>query len=90
MSVEPTLLPLTDEHLRLRSATTDSDARLDIDASGFYGCRFEQALFDVRFSAPSPARTTAASPQFTGARNKRSDESMVSVCVKLNMLHSCL
>ena len=42
------------------------------------------------FSASSPARTTAACPLFTGARNRRSDESMVSVCVKLSMLHSCL
>ena len=52
VSVEPTLLPLTGEHLRLRSATTDSDARLDIAASGFYGGRFEQALFDVRVFSP--------------------------------------
>ena len=52
VSVEATLLPLTGEHLRLRSATTDSDARLDIAASGFYGGRFEQALFDVRVFSP--------------------------------------
>ena len=30
VSVEPTLLPLTGEHLRVRSATTNSDARLDM------------------------------------------------------------
>ena len=52
VSVEPTLLPLTGEHLRLRNATTDSDARLDIAASGFYGGRFEQALFDVWVFSP--------------------------------------
>ena len=40
--------------------------------------------------ALSPVQTTAASPQFTGTRSKKSIESMVSVCAKLSMPHSCL
>ena len=62
VSVEPTLLPLTGEHLRLRSATTDSDARLDIAASGFYGGRFEQALFDVRVFSPFASSNHSSLP----------------------------
>ena len=68
----------------------------DFGRYGNYGiegdnaCKYRRHSLTFGFSAPSPARTTAASPQFTVARNKRSDESMVSVCMKLNMLHSCL
>ena len=41
VTVEPSLVPVTGEQFELRSASTDSEARLDIAASGFFGGRFE-------------------------------------------------
>ena len=48
VGVEPRLLPLSGEALPLRSANTDDQARLDIEAYGFWGSHHERALFDVR------------------------------------------
>ena len=57
VNVEPFLFsPVTGEELEFRSASTDSEARLDIAASGFLGCRFEQAFFDVRVFSPFARR----------------------------------
>ena len=54
MTVEPSLVPVTGEQFELRSASrADSEARLDIAASGFFfffcggGGRFERAFIDV-------------------------------------------
>ena len=52
VTVEPSLVPVTGEQFELRSASTDSEARLDIAASGFFGGRFERAFFDVRIFSP--------------------------------------
>ena len=53
VTVEPSLVPVTGEQFGLRSASTaDSEARLDIAASGFFGGRFERAFFDVRVFSP--------------------------------------
>ena len=52
VTVEPSLVPVTGEQFELRSASTESEARLDIAASGFFGGRFERAFFDVRVFSP--------------------------------------
>ena len=50
--IEPTLQPVTGEHLSGASAIRDDGARLDIAASGFWGGRHERAFFDVRIFNP--------------------------------------
>ena len=50
--VEPTLLPLTGEHMIYRSANTEDGARLDVRARGFWGTCHEVAYFDVRVFNP--------------------------------------
>ena len=47
VQVEPHLQPLDNEVMNLRSATTSSNARLDVKAGGFWSRR-ETAFFDVR------------------------------------------
>ena len=49
---EPLLQPLTGESLRLRSASTEDNARLDVSAEGFWGHRFQRVFFDVRVFCP--------------------------------------
>ena len=63
VGVEPRLLPLSGEALPLRSANTDDQARLDIEAYGFWGSHHERAyaLFDVRVFNPF-ARSYGTSP----------------------------
>ena len=46
---EPRLQPLSDERLDHATASTEYNARADIQAGGFWGSsQFETALFDVR------------------------------------------
>ena len=61
VGVEPRLLPLSGEALPLRSANTDDQARLDIEAYGFWGSHHERALFDVRVFNPF-SRSYVTSP----------------------------
>ena len=49
---EPLLQPLTGESLRLRTASTDDGARLDLSADGFWGHRYKRVFFDVRIFCP--------------------------------------
>ena len=50
---EPRLQPLSDERLDHATASTEDNARADIQAGGFWGSsRFETALFDVRVFNP--------------------------------------
>ena len=49
VQVEPHLQPLDNEVMNLKSATTSSDARLDVKAGGFWS-RGVTAFFDVRVS----------------------------------------
>ena len=70
VSIEPTLLPsrelmaptdqpLTGETLSLLSANGDTNARLDVAASGIWGGRFERTFFDVRvFNPYAPSNQT--------------------------------
>lgn len=64
VQVEPHLQPLDNEAMNLRSATTSSDARLDVKADGFWS-RGVTAFFDVRVthvnSKTNQGKSTAAS-----------------------------
>ena len=51
MAVEPSLQPLNGENFLYRSANTDSEARLDVKARGFWN-RGQDAFFDVRVFNP--------------------------------------
>ena len=61
--VKPHLQPLDNEVMNLRSATTSSDARLDVKADGFWS-RGKTAFFDVRvthaISKTNQGKPTAA------------------------------
>ena len=63
VQVEPHLQPLDNEVMNLRSATTTSDARLDVKAGGFWS-RGVTAFFDVRAtyvnSKTNQGKSTAA------------------------------
>ena len=48
VQIEPHLQPLTGEILRYKSAVHADDARVDIRAAGFWGCRHHHSFFDVR------------------------------------------
>ena len=47
VQVEPHLQPLTGEVLHYRTAVLEDDARVDIRAAGFWGCRHHRSFFDV-------------------------------------------
>ena len=48
----PILQPVTNERFFHRSANTESGARLDVRAQGFWGVHHQQAYFDVRVFNP--------------------------------------
>ena len=52
VAIEPTLLPLTGEHMIYSSANTEDGARLDVRARGVWGSCHEVAYFDVRVFNP--------------------------------------
>ena len=52
VAVEPTLQPVTSEHLHGASANTQDAARLDIVANGFWGGTYERVFFDIRVFNP--------------------------------------
>ena len=58
---EPVLQPLSGESFRLRSTTTEDNARLDLSADGFWGHRFRRTYFDVRVFCPLSSTNTARS-----------------------------
>ena len=52
VAVEPTLQTLSGEQMALSSAITTDDARVDIQATGFWGDRRQRAFFDVKVFNP--------------------------------------
>ena len=48
VSIEPHLQPLSGERMSYSTSNTETGARLDVSAYGFWGGRFERAFFDVR------------------------------------------
>ena len=52
VGIEPTLQPVTDEQLSLRTVNREDGARLDIVADNFWGRDRQHAFFDVRVFNP--------------------------------------
>ena len=72
VSIEPYLKPLSGEALRFKTANSDSNARLDIAANGFWGGRFECSFFDVRvFNPGAPSNHPFKSAYRHHEREKR-------------------
>ena len=72
VSVEPHLQPLSGEALCFKTANSDSNARLDIAANGFWGGRFECSFFDVRvFNPGAPSNHPFKSAYRRHEREKR-------------------
>ena len=73
VSIEPHLKPLSGEALRFKTANSDSNARLDIAANGFWGGRFECcSFFDVRvFNPGAPSNYPFKSTYRRHEREKR-------------------
>ena len=72
VSIEPRLQPLSGEALRFKTANSDSNARLDIAANGFWGGRFERPFFDVRvFNPGAPSNHPFKSAYRRHEREKR-------------------
>jgi len=46
--VEPPLQPLTGETLRFATANREDEARVDVAATEFWGCKHQKAFFDVK------------------------------------------
>ena len=71
---EPTLQPVTNEHFFHCSANTESGARLDVRAQGFWGVHHQQAYFDLRVLnalATSNRQTTISTCFISHDREKR-------------------
>ena len=63
VAVEPSLQPLNGENFLFRSANTDSEARLDVKARGFWN-RGQDAFFDIRgFNPYAPSYRSQDLPQ---------------------------
>ena len=52
VQVEPHLQPLSGELLHYKTAKHEDDARVDIRAAGFWGCRHHRSFFDARVFNP--------------------------------------
>ena len=55
VAIELTLQPVTNEHFSHRSANTETGARLDVRAWGFWGIHYQQAYFYIRVFNPLAA-----------------------------------
>ena len=55
----------------LSSANTDDNARLDVAAYGFWGGRFERAIFDVRVFNPCARSNRLSALQSTYRRHEQ-------------------
>lgn len=69
--IEPPLQPLSGEALHKKSAISDENARLDINARGFWGGSFESAFFDVRVFNPLAPSNMKSSLDATFRRHEK-------------------
>ena len=76
---EPKLQPLNGETLSRKSCTTDDEARLDIAASGFWGGRFQQTLFDVRVFNPNTVSYRPIHKRIEQEKKRKYEERILEV-----------
>ena len=81
VSVEPHLQPLSGEALCFKTANSDSNARLDIAANGFWGGRFEHSFLMSEFLTLVHHLIIILSLLIVAMRGRR-DISMSSMFVK--------
>ena len=90
VSIEPRLQPLSGEALCFKTANSDSNARLDIAANGFWGGRFEGSFFMSEFSTLVHHLIILLSLLIVAMRGRR-DVSISSMFVRLSMaILNCL
>ena len=70
VQVEPTLLPLTGERMKYRSAIETNEARLDIKIRGFWIQR-QQAFLDLKVFDPNACRYPNSSLSQCYATNQK-------------------
>ena len=70
VALEPSLMPLSGERLRHKTANTEDGARLDIRAQGFWGERHQSAFFDVRVFNPFAPSNTNSTPESVYKRHE--------------------
>ena len=70
VALEPSLMPLSGERLRHKTANTEDGARLDIQAKGFWGERHQSAFFDVRVFNPFAPSNTNSTPESVYKRHE--------------------
>ena len=69
--IEPDLQPLTGETLSHQTANRQDNARLDIQAQGFWGERRQDAFFDVRVFNPHASSNHHSTPGACYRRHER-------------------
>ena len=86
VTVEPQLQPLTGEQLQMRSASADSNARLDLSANSVWSGLFGKTFLDVRVFNPfAKSNTEKSSPETyrRHAREKRRKYEQLSMRLKM-------
>jgi len=75
ITTEPSLQPLNEESLSLRTNNCDAGAHLDIKVSGFWGGRFQSSFFDVRIFNPyAPSNWSNPYRQHECAKHREYEE----------------
>ena len=74
VGIEPSLQPVTDEHLVHRTANRDDSVRLDVAAESFWGSNRQRTFFDTRVFnpfAPTYCNTPLWLNAIAGTRRRR-------------------
>ena len=74
VQVEPSLQPLSGEHLSLRTSNREDGARLDVAATNFWSHDRQRTFFDVRvFNPLAPSNSQPLPILATEDTNKKRD-----------------
>ena len=85
VQVEPTLQPLSSEHLLLRSSNRDDGARLDVAATNFWTHNQQRTYFDVRvFNPLVPSNSQSLALCYKKHMNRKRDAGMTSAFGRWN------
>ena len=80
--IEPHLQPLSGESMRYRTAKTDTEARSDISACGFWGSRFEKIFMDVRIFNPNAESYRNCTPETCFRRHEQEKRRQYDQCIR--------